>query len=115
MALLFFSSSERAMIDEIALHREELRDLCRRYHVLRLDLTGSAARDDFDPERSDVDFLVEFDRTHPEAMSFDTYFGLKESLERLLGRPVDLVESSAVRNPYLKAEFEQSRVALFEA
>jgi predicted nucleotidyltransferase len=48
-------------------------------------------------------------------MSFDTYFGLKESLERLLGRPVDLVESSAVRNPYLKAEFEQSRVALFEA
>jgi uncharacterized protein len=103
------------MIDEIALHGEELRDLCRRFHVRRLDLIGSAARDDFDPHRSDVDFLVEFDRGHPEAMSFDTYFGLKESLESLLGRPVDLVESSAVRNPYLKAEFERSRVALFEA
>ncbi len=103
------------MIDAIALHREELHELCRHFHVRRLDLIGSAARDDFDPERSDVDFLVEFDRSHPEAMSFDTYFGLKESLERLLGRPVDLVESSAVRNPYLKAEFEESRVALFEA
>jgi predicted nucleotidyltransferase len=113
--MLYFLYSEPAMIDEIALHREELRELCRRYHVLRLDLIGSAARDDFDPERSDVDFLVEFDRAHPKAMSFDTYFGLKESLEKLLGKRVDLVESSAVRNPYLKAEFERSRVALFEA
>ena len=103
------------MINEIVLHRDELSALCRRFHVRRLDLIGSAARDDFDPERSDVDFLVEFDRACPEAMSLDTYFGLKESLERLLGRPVDLVEASAVRNPYLKAEFERSRVALFEA
>lgn len=103
------------MIDDIALHREELRKLCRRFHVRRLDLVGSAARDDFDPQRSDMDFLVKFDRTHPEAMKFRTYFGLKESLERLFGRSVDLVEESAVVNPYLKAEFERSRVPLFEA
>jgi predicted nucleotidyltransferase len=50
------------MIDEMALHREELRVLCRRFHVRRLDLFGSAARGDFDPERSDVDLLVEFDQ-----------------------------------------------------
>lgn len=103
------------MIASLSLHREELRDLCRRYHVRRLDLIGSAARDDFDPVRSDIDFLVEFDRTHPEAMKFRTYFELKEALERLLGRPVDLVEESAVVNPYLKAEFKRSRVPLFEA
>lgn len=115
MAMLYSRYSEPAMIDEIDLHREELRDLCRRYHVLRLDLIGSAARDDFDPEHSDVDFLVEFDRAHPEAMKFQTYLGLKESLEKLLGRSVDLVEESAVVNPYLKAEFERSRVGLFEA
>jgi predicted nucleotidyltransferase len=76
------------MIDDIALHREELRELCRRFHVQRLDLVGSATRDDFDP---------------------------KESLETLFGRSVDLVEESAVVNPYLKAEFERSRVPLFEA
>src|SRR5271163_4846446 len=101
------------MIADIALHREELRTLCRRFHVRRLDLFGSAARGDFDPQRSDVDFLVEFDGEHPEALSLKTFVGLKTSLEDLLGRPVDLVESSAMRNPYVKADVERSRVSLF--
>ena len=108
-------STSTAMIDEISLHRDELRALYRRFHVRRLDLFGSAARGDFDPERSDVDLLVEFDRSHPDAMSLRTFLGLKTSLEDLLGRPVDLVEPSAVSNPYFKAEVERSRVALFEA
>jgi predicted nucleotidyltransferase len=103
------------MIDEIASHRDEMRALCRRFHVRRLDLFGSAARGDFDPERSDVDFLVEFDRGHPNALSLRTYFGLKEALENLLGRPVDLVEPGAMRNPYLKASIERSREPVFEA
>jgi predicted nucleotidyltransferase len=103
------------MIDEIALHHEELRALCRRFHVRRLDLFGSAARGDFDPKHSDIDFLVEFDRQHPEALSFNTYFGLKEALEALLGRRVDLVESRGVRNPYLKASIDRSREPVFEA
>ena len=102
------------MIDEIASHREELRRLCRRFHVRRLDLFGSAARGDFDPDRSDFDFVVEFDRSasqHP----FDSYFGLKEALEELFGCPVDLVEAGALRNPYLKASIERSREPVFEA
>ena len=102
------------MIDVIALRREELRALCQRFHVRRLDLFGSAARGDFDPEHSDIDFLVEFERDtvlHP----FDTYFGLKEGLEALFGRPVDLVEPGALRNPYLKASIEGSRKPVFEA
>lgn len=103
------------MIDQIESHREELRELCRRFHVRRLDLFGSAARGDFDPERSDIDFLVEFDRGHPEALSFNTYFDFKEALEALLGRSVDLVEPGAVRNPYLKASIEASREPVFEA
>ena len=64
------------MVSEIELHQEELRALCRRFQVQRLDLFGSAARGDFDPEHSDIDFIVEFDRSarqHP----FDAYFGLK--------------------------------------
>jgi uncharacterized protein len=96
------------MIDDIARRHDELRILCRRFYVRRLDLFGSAARDDFDPDRSDIDFLVEFDRSAPGNL-FDTYFGFKEALEELFGRPVDLVETGAVRNPYLKASIEQSR------
>lgn len=102
------------MIDDIALHREELRALCRRFHVRRLDLFGSAARGDFDPARSDLDFLVEFNRSAPQH-PFDAYFGLKEALGELFGRPVDLVEAGAVRNPYLKASIEQSRENVYAA
>jgi predicted nucleotidyltransferase len=93
-------------------HLPEVRSLCRRFHVRRLELFGSTARGDFDPARSDLDFLVEFDRDHPDALSLQAYFGLKESLEALFRRPVDLVEPSAIRNPYLKASIEESRETL---
>ena len=63
------------MIDQIELRREELQVLCRRFHVRRLDLFGSAARGDFDPEHSDFDFVVEFDRSAPQHL-FASYFGL---------------------------------------
>jgi len=103
------------MIEEIELHRDALRALCRRFHVRRLELFGSAARGDFDSERSDIDFLVEFDQSEPEALSLKTYLDLKDSLEALLARPVDLVEPNALRNPYLRASIEGSREPVFEA
>ena len=102
------------MIGDIASHREELRALCRRFRVRRLDLFGSAVHGDFNPECSDFDFVVEFDRSAPQN-PFDSYFGLKEGLEALLGRKVDLVELGAVRNPYLKPSIEASREPVFGA
>jgi hypothetical protein len=62
------------MIAEILSHREELEELCRRFHVRRLDLFGSATGDDFDSERSDLDFLVEFDPRAPGGYA-DAFFG----------------------------------------
>jgi uncharacterized protein len=107
---------ERTVIADIAQHREELRDLCRRFHVRRLDVFGSAARQsDFDRARSDIDFLVEFDSGAPEALSLKTYLGLKNALETLFGRKLDLVEPGAMRNPYLKADIERSREPVFAA
>jgi predicted nucleotidyltransferase len=103
------------MIADIILRREELRELCRRFHVRRLDVFGSAARGDFDSARSDLDFLVEFDHGAPEAMSLKSFFGFKDSLEALFGRSVDIVEPGAMRNPYLKASIERSREPVFEA
>jgi predicted nucleotidyltransferase len=102
------------MIHEIELHREELQALCRRFHVLRLDLFGSAARGDFDLEHSDIDFLVEFERETP-LHPFDAYFDLKEELEGLLGRRVDLVMPGAIKNPYRKASIEQDRETVYAA
>jgi hypothetical protein len=81
------------MIADISLHREELRDLCRRFHVRRLDVFGSAARGDFDPARSDVDFLVEFATQNDDLARF---LDFKHALEVLLARRVDLVDRKAI-------------------
>lgn len=98
-------------IDE---HRAELAGLCRRFRVLSLSLFGSATRDDFDPARSDYDFLVDF-QALPPGQYADTYFGLLESLEILLGRPVDLVVASAIKNPYFRESVEQTKALLYAA
>ena len=102
------------MINEIEIHRRELLAICRRFHVRRLDLFGSAARGDFDRERSDLDFIVEFERDTP-FHSFDAYFGLKESLESLLSRRVDLVMAGTIANPYRKASIERDRETVYAA
>jgi predicted nucleotidyltransferase len=98
----------------IETRRAELAELCRRFHVRRLAVFGSATRDDFDPSRSDVDLLVEFDPDTPLS-PFDAYFGFKEAAETLLGLPVDLVMETAVRNPYLRASIERTREPLYAA
>ena len=89
------------------LRQAELSELCRRYGVRRLELFGSAATGAFDPARSDVDFLVDFDED--PAGLFDRYFGLKESLEALYGRQVDLVSAGSLRNPYFIAAVNETR------
>ena len=75
--------------------REAVAELCRRFHVRRLEVFGSATREqDFDPQRSDADLLIEFE---PGAdPGFAGFLDLKEALEQVLGRPVDLVERDAV-------------------
>lgn len=102
------------MIPSIEEHRAELAELCRRHHVLRLSLFGSATRDDFDPQRSDLDFLVDFESLPPGEHA-DAYFGLLESLGRLFGRPVDLVVASAIKNPYFRQSVEQTKALLYAA
>ena len=92
-------------------HVAEIPELCRRYGVARLELFGSAAGNAFDPQRSDLDFLVEFDAD--SSRLFDRYFGLKESLEALYGRPVDLVMAGAMRNPYFIESANRSRRPVF--
>lgn len=102
------------MEQQINLKREQLAELCRRYRVRRLALFGSALGEDFDPERSDLDFLVEFEPPPPGTCA-DTYFGLLEGLQRLFARRVDLVEAGSVRNPYIRREIEARQETLYAA
>jgi hypothetical protein len=97
------------MVPLIEEHRPELDALCRRLGVKRLDLFGSAVRGvDFDPERSDLDFIVMLEPS-VSAGAFDGYFALKDGLEALFGRPVDLVIEGTIENPYRRARIEAER------
>ncbi len=103
------------MIDLIKKRKQDIAALCQRCHVRQLDLFGSALREsDFDQARSDVDFLVEFDPGY-RADAFDAYFNLKEGLEALLDRPVDLIVKKALRNPFIRDDIEYSREPVYGA
>lgn len=91
--------------------RAELDAVCRRHHVRRLDLFGSAARGQAGAG-SDYDFLVEFEPLPPGGYA-DAYFGLLEDLQTLLGAPVELVVERAIRNPYFRQSVQAHREALY--
>jgi len=94
-------------------HREALITLCKRFHVRRLELFGSATRMDFDTQLSDLDFLVDFESG--ASSYFDDYFGLREGLEAEFGRPVDLVSITATDNPFFLQKIESERELLYAA
>ena len=103
------------MIGIVENRRAEVAAVCERYGVKRLDLFGSAAGDGFDPEASDLDFVVSFERRDPPEL-FDRYFGLKEDLEVLFGRGVDLVtEDALLKDPDFAEGISGERVPLYAA
>ena len=92
---------------------EAIRRACERHGVTRLRIFGSATTEHFDPQASDVDFLVDFAPDNPNL--FHDYFELKFELEKITGRPVDLVDASAVRNPYFRASAFSTAEELYAA
>lgn len=102
------------MIAVLTEHRDDIIALCERFGVRRLGVFGSATGDEFDPAHSDVDFLVELEP--PEGTSrFDAFFGFREALEQLLGYPVDLVDPSALDNPYFAGAVRRTLHELYAA
>ena len=105
-------SRRRKIIPLVATRKRQIRNLCQRHHVKRLDVFGSAVNGDFRPDESDIDFLVEFDDS-PEGQRFETRFQLTEELKALFGRSVDLVDDSAIQNPYFRDEVDQTREPIY--
>ena len=92
----------------------EVKPLCEKHHVRSLELFGSATGSSFKPATSDLDFIVEFLDFEP-GLLFATYFDLKEGLEKLFERPVDLVMADAIRNKYFLESIGPSRTRLYAA
>lgn len=96
---------------ELKEYKERIRQICISLSVERLDLVGSAARDDFQPAASDIDVLVDFKGTE---RLFERYFDLKQQLESCFGRRVDIIQNTALKNPYVKKTIDYDRIAVYE-
>lgn len=104
-----------AVPDFINANRDHIAALCRRHHVRRLELFGSATRPDFDPACSDLDFLVDLAPDLPPGAYANAYFGLKQELGTLFSRSVDLLSDEQIVNPYLRQRVDAERVTVYGA
>ena len=99
------------MID-LEQYYNEIKQICDFLPVKRLGLFGSVLNKEFTSE-SDIDVLVLFDKKQ-EMDLFDNYFELKEKLEEVFHRQVDLVIDKNFENPFFKKSIEQSRKIIYE-
>jgi predicted nucleotidyltransferase len=94
-------------------NKDKLAEVCRRFRVRRLEVFGSAARDDFDPAKSDFDFIVSFADKTPGTYA-DRYLDFAAAIEKLLGRRIDLLTERSIRNPYFQREIQAARQIVYD-
>jgi uncharacterized protein len=93
-------------------NKDRLFEICEKHNVKELYLFGSALTEGF-KESSDLDLLIQFYEV--DLMDyFDNYMDLKEELEQLFDRPVDLVENQAIRNPVFRQVVDRDKQLIYE-
>jgi uncharacterized protein len=97
---------------DVKKYQEDIDRLCREYGIARLQIFGSALREDFAKD-SDVDCLIDF--VEDGKNYFARYFEFKYALEKVIGRTVDLVVEKAIQNPYLKQEANETKKLIYAA
>ena len=103
------------MIKAITERKQELYNLCRTFNVKRLDIFGSALSEKtFDQNRSDIDFLVEFEQMDAVRHA-KSYFGFLQELQDIFSCHIDLIEIKAVKNPYFLDSINRSRSQIYAA
>ena len=98
------------LVDKI----DAIRQACKHFHVVRLDIFGSALREDFESDRSDIDFLVDFGTMSPFDKP-DAYFGLLNELRTILETEVDLVMVGALKNRFIRDDVNRTKQQLYAA
>ena len=97
----------------IELNLQRILDLCRKHKVKTLSVFGSILTDRFN-DNSDVDMLVDFEPYNPDTFDYvSNYFGLKDALEQLLARKVDLIEYGTNLNPIFKALVDKKKRIIY--
>lgn len=88
-------------------------DLCRSHKVDKIYAFGSSVTDGFDPERSDIDLIVNVDIIEP-ADRGEALLSLWDKLETLFQRKVDLLTEDSIRNPYLKSSIDRTKKLIYD-
>lgn len=88
------------MVRNVEYNRDDLAEICRRHGVSKLSFFGSVLREDFDPETSDVDVLIEFEPRAEQGLTYFTLGGIVADLEALLHRRVDLTMKRSLRDEF---------------
>lgn len=92
-------------------YKEQIHRLCENHKVRTLYSFGSVNTTRFSKD-SDVDLMVDFETNDPFEYS-DNYFDLKFELEKILKRPIDLLESKAIKNPFLRENIDKSKILIY--
>ncbi len=100
------------MVSVLVDKTDAIRQACKHFHVVRLDIFGSALREDFESGRSDIDFLVDFGTMSP-LYKPDAYFGLLNELRTILGTEVDLVMVGALKNRLMRDDVNRTKQQLY--
>ncbi len=101
------------MIALIQQQKTSIAEACRKFGVQRLEVFGSAARGDFDAQKSDLDFIAQFiPPLHPGVAN--RFLGLAETLEKIFARRVDLLTEAMIRNPVLREEINRDRTPIYD-
>ena len=103
------------MIDLVANKKNELKEICENHKVAELYLFGSAATDEFNEHKSDLDFAVKFSSSIDPVDFAENYFSFLDQLTDLFGKRIDLLSYSRIRNPVIKEAVENSKVQLYAA
>lgn len=99
--------------DEISTRRKDFEALCQSHKVKYLYAFGSSVTDRFDPEKSDIDLLVEIDDNNPLERG-EKLISLWDLLESFFHRKVDLLTESSVKNPYLRKSIDSTKVLIYD-
>ncbi len=95
----------------VELNIEKIKNLCVKHKVNKLFVFGSVLNDKFTNE-SDIDLVVDFEKLDFSEYA-DNYFDLKDQLELIFKRPVDLLEEKGIRNPFLRKQIDNEKMLIY--
>lgn len=101
------------LTDEISKRKEDFKNLCADHKVKFLYAFGSSITNRFDPDKSDIDLLVEIDEKDPIERG-EKLISLWETFENFFHKKVDLLTDSSVKNPFLRKSIDSTKVLIYD-